>query len=214
MPAGRPQRRERRIGWPAVVALAAGLSACGTSGGSPAGSSPTTTAPQPVAALVAPTPTGFRAEATDKDSGGKTGSIGIAEAASADCDGVAVTDLRQERWSASELRYFDDDPAYPDTYVLLCVTRLGTASDAERNQEQLVGARSGSIGGLPAPTPFSVSGIPGAAGFRVGPGSEISFAKGRYLVFVVGAGVSSAGLAAAGTLATDLASAQYRRLPS
>jgi len=161
---------------------------------------------------MVPTPSGFTSEPTDEDSGGKAGTIGIAEAASADCDGVSETDLRQERWVTSELRYFDKNPAYPATYVLICVTELGSSSDASHNEQQLVAENGRSIGPLPAPTPFAVTGIPGAAGVLVGAAPKITFAKGRYVVFVVSAGVSAPGLAALRTLATDLASAQYQRL--
>jgi len=190
------------------------VSACGTSTLQPGAGAPLVAAVTPLASLVAPTPPGFTAEATDMNGGGMTGKIGLPEASSADCDGVGQIVLHQDRWAASELRYFDNNAAYPRTYILLCVTQLHSSADASANQRQLIGVLGHSFGGLPAPAPFPVPGIPGASGYSVGPASEIFFARSTYFVFVVSAGASPAGLAGARTLATGLASTESQRLPA
>jgi hypothetical protein len=209
-----PSRRfPYRISWVTAFAAAAFiLSSCGTSKPQSSVTTTGTAGARSLVSLVATPPSGFRAEATDKDSGGKAGSIGIAEASSADCDGVGQIKLQQDHWAASELRYFDNNPAYPTTYVLLCVTELEDPSDATQDQEQLVMQEHGSFAGVPAPAPFSVSGIPGAAGFVVGAARQIFFARSRYFVFVVTASASPSGLGAGPSLVTNEAVAQYRRL--
>lgn len=120
--------------------------------------------------------------------------------------------LQDDHWTASELRYFDNNPTYPTTYILLCVTELGSASDAAQDQEQLVRQAHGSLAGLPAPTPFAVTAIPNAAGFVVGAARQIFFARSKYFVFVVTASASPSGLAAGQSLVTDEALAQYQLL--
>jgi hypothetical protein len=208
------QSQKFRISRVMVFALAGFLlSSCGSSRPQAAVTPPGTAGSQPLDSLVATTPSGFTAEATDKNGGGRAGSIGIAEASSADCDGVGQTHLQQDRWTASQLRYFDNNPTYPTTYVLLCVTELDSASDAAQDQEQLLTQEHGSLGGLPAPAPFSVPGIPDAAGFVVGAARQIFFAKTKYFVFVVSASASPSGLAAGQSLVTNEALAQYQRLP-
>jgi hypothetical protein len=162
--------------------------------------------------LVAATPKGFRSEATDKVGGGPTGSIGLNEAGSADCDSGQVD---QDHWIASELRYFDDNQAYPATYLLLCVTQLGSSANAVANQRQVVDLDEHPLGGFPAPKRFSVASIPGAIGVYVDSTAigQIFFVKGTYFVFAVGAGLSPAGIAAVRSLVTTLAATQYRDLP-
>jgi hypothetical protein len=202
-----------RISWATAFALAAFLlSSCGTSTTQSAVTTTGTAGGRPLASLVATTPSGFTAEATDRDSGGKTGHVGIAEASSADCDGVGQMHLLQDHWTGSELRFFDNNRSYPTTYVLLCVSQLESDLDAIHDQEQLVTQEHGSLAGLPAPAPFPVSGIPDAAGFVVGAAREIFFAKSEYFVFVVSASASPSGLEAVPSLVTTEAVAQYRRL--
>ena len=148
--------------WLGITSTVLVLSSCGVSVGSQSqkssisNSSPTS-AGSPVASLTAAAPMGFTSEATDKESGGPTGSIAINEAASADCD---AGQLRQDHWVASELRYFDNDPAYPSTYLLLCVTQLSSSANAAANQMQvLTNIEHPSPGTrFPPPTPFGALG--------------------------------------------------------
>jgi hypothetical protein len=169
-----------------------------------------TSAGSPLSSLVAATPKGFTSEATDKDSGGSTGTQGINEADSADCDSGQV---RQDHWVASQLRYFDDNPAYPKSYLLLCVTQLSSMVNAVDNQKQVVTLTEGepSEDGLPAPTRFSVPAIAGGAGFVRFGGLEVqvTFAKGSYYVFVAGASVTKPGWTALRSVVTALATTQY-----
>jgi hypothetical protein len=158
----------RRIGF--VIAGAVLLAGCGST--TPSASSGTATT-QSLASLVV-TPSGFVSEATDRVGGGQTGTIGISEAASADCDPGSV---RQDHWVASELRYFDSSSSYPETYVLLCVTQLSSAADASANEQQV--AAMGVTSGVPS------VGVTGAEVRVVGPAYQTFFARGRYFVFIV-----------------------------
>jgi hypothetical protein len=145
--------------------------------------------------------------------GGPTGAIGINEAASADCDSGQV---RQDHWVASVLRYFDDNHAYPTTYLLLCVTQLASSANATANQAQTLNLEDHPLGGFPSPKRFTVPPIPGAVGFFVDSTAivQVFFARGPYYIFAVGAGLSPAGSAAVQSLVTTLATTQYRDLPS
>ena len=64
----------------------------------------------------------------------------FASAESADCDPGFIP---QSEWKASELRYFDDDPALKYTYLLLCVTELHTASEAQENETKVASLSPG-----------------------------------------------------------------------
>jgi hypothetical protein len=165
---------------------------------------------------VIPTPSGFTAESIDKDSGGKTGTLAIAEASFTDCDGVGEQVLQEEHWLASQLRYFDDDPAYPMTALLVCVTELGSSSAASQDQQHLT-AILDNAESASAPVAFSVSAIPQGSGYYIGGDHgivDIYLARSRYFVFVSAAGLSAPGATAAQSLATNLALEQYRRLPN
>jgi hypothetical protein len=202
---------DRGLSSSAVLFSVVLFAACGTSGTA----SPTTSAASALSSISAlvVSPPGFTSEKTDAVGGGQTGSIGIDEAESADCDSGQV---RQDHWVASELRHYDNDPSYPQTYLLLCVTQLGSPTDASSNQAQVVGAIEHPPAALPAPVTFPVSDIPGAVGDFVGGGhaiAQIFFSKGPYYVFVVGTGLSPTGAAAAQTLANRLAATQYQDLP-
>jgi hypothetical protein len=194
--------------------LSLALSACSSSTGH-VGSATTVATLRPLSSLVAPTPSGFAAEAIDEDSGGKTGSVAIAEASSADCDGVGQQVLQQDHWVASELRYFNDDPAYPMTALLLCLTQLGSFSAASQDRQSLAASLDHALGSVSAPVMFSVSGIPNSSGYYVAGDHgivNIIFAEGKYFVFVSAAGLSASGAADAQALATNLATTQYQRL--
>jgi hypothetical protein len=205
-----------------------GLSACSSSAGGSGASGSTTSSttrpsdpstsvsPSSLSSFVVPTPQGFTSERTDKLGGGPTGPQGLNEASSADCDPGQV---REDHWVASELRYFDDDPAYPTAYLLMCLTLLGSSADVAANQQQVVSLsehppiafRSSK---LPPPKFFAVSSIPGAEGVYLGKQGfidQVFFAKGPYFVFVVGTDLTGD---AAQLLATGLAKSQYGRLPS
>jgi hypothetical protein len=177
--------------------------------------SPTATtsssSPPTLVSLVAATPKGFTSEAIDKVDAGPTGSLVLDAASSADCDAGQV---RQDHWVASELRYFDDDPAFPATYLLLCVTQLSSSANAKANQEQVVKLSDHPLGGFPALKHFTVTSIPGAVGNFVDSYAivQVFFAKGPYYVFAAGAGLSTAGSAAVQSLVTALARTQYNDL--
>lgn len=189
----------------AAVAGTVFLSSCGGSASttpSPARSLPS--------ALMAPAPPGFTSEAYASNLLTNTGALGIAEASLFLCDGASQKDLEQDHWVATELRYFDKDPAYPSTYLTLCVTKLGSASAASRIHEQKLVALSEG----PA-KPFSVPQITGATGDILSvKNPQIAFTKGRYFVYVVCAGASNAATEAARQpLVTDLAVTEYGLLP-
>ncbi len=214
-----------------ITVAALSLSACSASGsGSPSPNASTSTAPSSsptspapststvqasssLDSLVVATPTGFKSEMTDMVSGGPTGSIGLNEATSADCDSGQVL---KDHWVASELRYFDDDPKYATAYLILCVTQLGSPADAAANQAQVVALTEHPLGGFPALRRFSVSHVPGAVGVFVDSISivQVFFAKGPYFVFVAGAALSQPGRAAVRGLANDTAIFQYEDLPA
>ena len=121
----------------------------------------------------------------------------------------------QAAWVASELRYFDDNPSYPTTALLLCVTQLGSSSAASQDQRQFASILNHPLGSAQGPVAFSVSGIPHAVGYYIGDDHGIVnavFAKSKYFVFVSAAGLSKSGAIAAQSLATHLAMAQYQRL--
>lgn len=180
------------------------LSSCGEPAPTTVGAPTTRIAP----ALVATTPAGFTGETGNVNAGGVTGSIGIGEATYIGCDGVGVKNLQEDHWVATERRFFDQNPAYPRLFLLMCVTELGSPSDASQDQEQKLGFLSGG-----PTTSFSVPQIPGATGLYLGDIPEIIFTKGKYFVFVEGAGVSTASKATRQSLVTNLAHTQYQLLP-
>jgi hypothetical protein len=103
------------------------------------------------------------------------------------------------------------------TYLLLCVTQLGSPADASKNQAQVLSLTEHPPTAVGAPVTFPVAGIRNANGDYVAGNHgivQIDFTKGSYYVFVVGTGLSPTGGAAAQSLATTLAKAQYLRLPS
>jgi hypothetical protein len=201
------------VGGPVVLAVA--LSSCGSTG--PTGGAEPAGGPVSTFSMVAPTPVGFTSEAIDGDSGGKTGTIGVAEASSADCNGVPAVGPGPGpgAWVASELRYFDDSREFPMTALVLCVTQLASSSAAGRDREDLMSVLAHRAAAFSAPVSFAVSGVPGALGYDVAGNQglvDIFFARGRYFVFVSAAGVSPSGGRAARKLATELAGVQYARL--
>jgi hypothetical protein len=152
--------------------------------------------------LVVGAPGGFKTESKDLVSGGRTGSINISEASSADCD---PTNLGGGQWVASVLRYFDDSTAAPQTYEILCVTQLKTAHEATANRNRLLAAIGSSA--------IALTDIPGAYLHAVGPAEMIFFAKGVYLVRVVSTDVTPQSTALALTIGKVLAHREYVRLP-
>jgi hypothetical protein len=80
-----------------VVATTISFCACGTSSVHDGGTSSPASSVTPLSSLVASVPAGFKSESTDLDSGGRTGAIGIAEASSADCDGIGEGALQRDQ---------------------------------------------------------------------------------------------------------------------
>jgi len=195
------RRRSQRAFFGSVAVLLVGmaLSACSRATSTTSTTTTTSSSSQSPASLVV-SPQGFTAEAVDKVSGGPTGSIGIDEAASADCD---PGNVRRDHWVASELRYFDANTSYPETYLLLCVTQLSSAADAVANEQQVasLGVSSG----------VSSVGVTGAEVHVVGPAYQTFFARGRYFVFIVVTDLSGSDAPA---LAANVAQMQAQRLPS
>jgi len=150
--------------------------------------------------LVVPGPAGFDSDATDETGGGPTGKIGFSEAASADCDPAGLT---QGQWIGSVLRYFDNNPTDPETYVILCVTQLRSAKAATANRNRVAALDFAS-----APAGLHV---PGAHMRNVGPGWQFAFSRSNYFVWVVGVSATNQlkGLA----FATNTVRREYARLP-
>ena len=150
--------------------------------------------------LVVSAPAGFTSDGVDQDSGGPTGSINFNEATSADCDPTA---LSRSQWVGSVLRYFDNNPADAETYVLLCVTQLRTSHDASVNRAR--------VGALGASTVLASAHEPGVYLHTVGPAQQIFFSKGNYFVWIVAVDVPSAVRAL--SLGTNVAHREYALLP-
>lgn len=150
--------------------------------------------------LVVSGPAGFVSDSKDQTSGGATGRIQFSEATFTDCDPAGLT---HGIWVASVLRYFDNNPADPESYVILCVTQLRNASDAVKNRNAVA-----ALGGSKAPASIHV---PSAHLNTVGPANQISFSKGNYFVWVVAVDLTSLpkGLA----IASNVALREYARLP-
>lgn len=150
--------------------------------------------------LVVPGPAGFASDAADQTSGGPTGRIGFNEADSADCDPVGLT---RGQWVGSVLRYFDGNPADPETYVILCVTQLRSAHAATLNRDKLTDTREFEA------TPAGLR-IPGSKMAEVGPAWQFTFAWSNYFVWVVGVSATNQlkGLA----FATNTVRREYVRL--
>ena len=189
----------------ALAMAALVLTACSSSTKPPNSSPKSTTtstspAAQALAALVAPTPAGFTSE-TISLGGGPTGLIGANEATSSDCN---LTGVLQSEWVASGLRYFDHSTAFPQTYLVLCVTLMKSAGAATANQKEYeieFGNRA---------LPYAP--IPGAIAAQVGPATEVTFADGPYCVSVLGTDLTP--MSNASLLTDSLAAIQYHRLPA
>jgi hypothetical protein len=134
-----------------------------------------------LSSLVVPGPAGFASDATDETGGGPTGRIGFNEADSADCDPVGLT---HGQWVGSVLRYFDNNPTDPETYVILCVTQLRSAHAATVNRNKLTDTRD--FGATPAGLR-----IPGSKMTNVGPAWQFTFSRSNYFVWVVGVSLTN-----------------------
>ncbi len=150
--------------------------------------------------LVVSSASGFKSESVDKVGGGPTGQIGFSEATSADCDPAGLV---RGRWEGSVLRYFDSNPSAPETYLILCVTRLRTAQEAIANRNRVI-----ALGGA---SPSSALKLPGGYEHAVGPALQIFFAKGTYFVWIVATSLSSTVKVLA--LGASLAQREYALLP-
>jgi hypothetical protein len=192
----------RRRSSPFALSLIAGVVLCSmTTLSSPSGATGASTKHSTLVPLVVAGPGGFFSDTKDETSGGRTGVINFNEASSADC---SPTDLNRHQWVGSVLRYFDNNTADPETYVILCVTQFQSAQGAVANRNYLV-AHGGSSRLRSAP-------IPGAYLNWSGPANIIYFSKGVYFVFVVG--VDESKVAKGLAIASNVALRQYRRLPS
>jgi hypothetical protein len=150
--------------------------------------------------LVVPGPAGFASDATDETGGGPTGKIGFNEATSADCDPAGLT---RGQWVGSVLRYFDNNPADPETYVILCVTQLRSARAATANRNKVTDTFDFEA------TPAGLR-IPGSKMTNVGPAWQFAFSRSNYFVWVVGVSATNQlkGLA----FATNVVRREYVRL--
>jgi hypothetical protein len=187
-----------------VVGLAVGLSAtgAGASGRAPSLSS-----------LIVPPPQGFHSNRVDTTDHVPTGAVSFDRAVSA-CNGAAEAPYRS-RWLGSELQFYTSTGVRGSLTV--CVTRLSSATIAATIQSENASTdawmKKEYVGrvGRGRVMPLIVQGIPYAAGIvysHHGYASSdwISFARGPYVVFVVGAG-------AARTLVPSLARHEYAVLP-
>ena len=192
-------------------ALALMMSACSSST-----AAPTTTLS--ATAVVVSAPTGFTSEPTDLVSGGSTGSLTYGEAAGADCSGVDPIKTSETQWSSSQLRFYGGNPAYGNSYLILCVTRMRSVSAASTTQagvaQELSGKTSGMFGSTIAP--LSVPDVPGSTAITLGSGAEqvsqISFVKGPFVVFVVGGSLQASSSNAIQEIAVSLAAHEYASL--
>jgi hypothetical protein len=139
----------------------------------------------------------------------------LAYATSGVCDGVPVRDLKADQWIASNLQYWTGVQANAKTYLTLCLSELRSSRDAETN----VGQLAGDLGvGAPASASndslITVSAIPGSIGATTRNGLvRLAFSKSHFVVFVAAGGTSGVGAASLTTLATNLAEAEYQKLP-
>lgn len=202
-------------GWSWFVLLGglALVSACSSSG-----AAPTTTLPATV--VVVPAPTGFVSEPTDPVGGGSTGALTYGEAGGADCSGVDPVKTSEAMWISSQLRLYGSNPAYGDDYLIVCVTKVDSASSARTTQEGIAQRYMGKTSGLFGSTivPLAVPNVPGSTGITLGSGptqvNQISFVKGSYVVFVVGASRQASSASAIQQYATSLATQEYAALPT
>jgi hypothetical protein len=151
--------------------------------------------------LVASAPAGFASDKTDQESGGPTGRINFDEASSADCNPAAMS---RSQWVASVLRYFDNNPADAETYLLICVTQFRTGHDASVNRSH--------VGALRRSKELASVHEPGVYLETVGPAQQIFFSKGNYFVWIVSVDLSS--VAEALALGSNLAHREYVLLPT
>lgn len=199
------------------IALLISIAACSTPGAGSRGSGGASQrlTNEPRGSQVPPPPVGFVSERNDQLAHTKTGSLDYDEAISARCGGIGIG-FNRDHWIASELRYFSDQAKSPST-LTICVTTLASSQDAS-GQESQIGAigreRSPTPSPIVAPTPFAIPSLPNGIGESVGPKSDttyVSFAKGRYFVFIIASGQSSD--EATKTLALSLASTEFKLLP-
>ncbi len=129
---------------------------------------------------VVTAPTGFHSDSYDGTMGRATGSIPFHSVGSADCDpGLPI----RSQWVSSQLRYFDKNPKFPNSYIELCVTQLSTHAAAEASLTHVK-----SIGGGKSNASFRIPGlyIATVGGFV----EQFSFVKSNYFVFVASVALS------------------------
>jgi hypothetical protein len=206
----------RRLGWVMSTALAVGVAiALPTSG---AGASGRTSS---LSSLVVPPPHGFHESVYSEFGGIRTGAITFAQASSSACKGAVPRVTPRSQWLGSELRYYTSAPQPGGVMgiLLVCVTRLVSVSTAARIAARDTATYYAAVNVIHSHVRlsegsrlFTVPGIPHSIGFEGGAAGfailkEISFARGRYVVFVVGTGTP-----AGAKLAPTLSRQQYARL--
>jgi len=215
-----------------LLIIAMAMAACGT--GVAVGQKGTTGADRSHAEAVASTratpltqfvvsaPPGFTSEARDPTSGELTGSQTLSGAENSMCDlglnstwhGQSVLGLHAtgpKSWVASQLRYFDDNPKYPSTYLAICVSQLKSPSYAKTDASFSVQYQHLVLN----TSSFSVSEIPNGSGLSYNSPfaglfmGQIIFYKGSYCTVV-----TIQGKDAARSLTMSLAMADYHLLPA
>jgi len=129
---------------------------------------------------------------------------------------VPVRDLKADHWIASSLHYWTGVQTNAKTYLTLCLSELGSSQDAQTNIQQLASDLGvGESASASNDSSITVPTIPGSIGASTRNGLvRLAFSKSQFVVFVAAGGMSGVGTASLTTLATNLAKAEYEKLPT
>lgn len=152
--------------------------------------------------------------------GASAGQLGIAGAASSNCDGISEAALRHSGWERSYLRIWADRVVTPQLDLRLCVSQFDSPADAARAAgltEESANRRMQSS----LPPSFlldPIGDIPHLWGTTQALGSAqsaaMAFAKGSFVVMVAGKNLPPGTALATSVPVRQVTSDEYQRLPS
>jgi hypothetical protein len=159
---------------------------------------------------VAPKPEGFVSERRDSLSGELTGYLAAHRLLPLACDATAVT---RSEVLGGEMRFYDGNPSYPGSSVVLCLADLAPSGLAAATAAAVVHERETS--GAPTTFPFRtfvVPAVPGATGIGLNGNESVYFGAGPYFVSIEAIDYTAPNSSVAQVLAREVAQAEYRRL--
>ncbi|MFZ2056480.1 MAG: hypothetical protein WAV54_03610 [Acidimicrobiales bacterium] len=92
---------------------------------------------EPGASLVVSAPSGFQSAQVNPLNDIATGALTFGEASDSYCSGVDPVVTVQAEWLGSQSRFFDGNPAYGKSYILVCLTVLTSPAAAAKTEVAL-----------------------------------------------------------------------------